>query len=55
MENYTPQEIEELRERIIDYYGSATPLFAVAMGGVSAVENMDDEEIIEKAEEIGLI
>lgn len=55
MENYSSYEIEKLRKQIIDYYGSATPFFAVAMVDVAKVENMDNEEIIEEAEKIGLI
>lgn len=52
---YTPQEIKELREKLIDYYGSATPLFGMAMADVIKVENMDDEEVVKEAEKLRII
>lgn len=55
MNEYTEKEIKELREKLIDYYGSASPFFGMAMADVIRVENMDNEEIIEEAERIGII
>lgn len=52
---YTPQEIKKIREKVIDYYGSASPFFGAAMADVIKVENMDDEEIIEEAERLRII
>lgn len=55
MEQYSSYEIEKLRKKLLDYYGSATPFFAAAMADVAKVEDMDDDEIIEEAEKNGLI
>ena len=55
MQEYSSYEIEKLRKKLIDYFGSATPFFAAAMADVAKVEDMDDDEIIEEAEKIGLI
>ena len=37
MEQYSSYEIEKLRKKLIDYYGSATPFFAVAMTDIAKV------------------
>lgn len=49
-------DIEELKERIIDYYGTAMCNgFPMAMMDIARVENMSDEEVIKEARKIGLI
>lgn len=48
-------DIEELRETIIDYYGSAmTSGFPMAVIELAEVENASDDELIEIAKRIGL-
>ena len=49
-------DIDELRERLIDYYGTAMYSgFPMAIIDLSRIENMSDEEIIREARKIGLI
>lgn len=51
MEEY----IEELRQRLLDYYGTAMYSgFPMAMMDVIDVSTMSDEEVIEKARELGV-
>ena len=48
--------IEELKERLINYYGTAMYNgFPMAVIELSRIENMSDEEIIREARKIGLI
>ena len=48
--------IEELRDRLIDYYGTAMYSgFGMAVIDIARIENMDDEEIIEEARRVGII
>lgn len=44
------ETIEELREKLIDYYGSATAVSPMAAADLIRVETMSDEEIIAEAE-----
>lgn len=55
MEDYTEDEIEELRDKLIDYYGSASPIYPIAMADVSRIENASAEEIIDEAQKLKLI
>ena len=48
-------DVDYLREILIDYYGSATPFFPVADADVVRIEQMSDDEIIEAAEKLDLI
>ena len=52
---YTEREIKQIRERLIDYYGSATPFFSIASADVIRVEQMSDEKVIEEAKRLRLI
>lgn len=49
-----PKRIRILREKLIDYYGSAMPFFIMAADEVFRVENMSDEEILEEAKRLGI-
>ena len=40
MQEYSSYEIEKLRKKLIDYYGSATPVFVAAMADVAKVEDI---------------
>ena len=53
--DYTEKDIKRLREKLINYYGSATPFFPMAFAGVVSVEQMSDAEIVEEAEKLNLI
>ena len=55
MQTYTKQEIEQLRRQIIDYYGSAAPVFGIAMADVIRVQGMSDEEVLREARKLHLI
>ena len=48
-------DVDHLRKKLIDYYGSATPFFPVAHAAVVRIEQMSDNEIIEEAEKLNLI
>ena len=52
---YTEREIDMLRQKLIDYYSSASPFFGVAMADVIRVEQMSDSEIVEKAKKLRII
>lgn len=47
--------IEELRKRLLDYYGTAIGFFPIAMGDVVRVECMSDREVLEEAIKLGYI
>ena len=48
--------VSYLRERLRDYYGTAmTSGFPMAMAELNEVDSMSDEEVIERAEEFGLV
>lgn len=51
---YTEREIKRIREKLIDYYGSATPFFSIASADVIRIEQMTDDEVIEEAEKLRL-
>lgn len=55
MDDYTPQEIKKIRQKVIDYYGSATPFFASATADLVRVESMSDDEIVEEAKKLNII
>ena len=46
-------DIERLRQDLIDYFGSATPIFPVAIMDVILVENADVYKLIEIAKSNG--
>lgn len=47
-------DVSYLRERLRDYYGTAmVSEFPMTMAELNEVDSMSDEEVIEKAEEIG--
>ncbi|MBQ1303763.1 MAG: hypothetical protein IIY51_02545 [Erysipelotrichaceae bacterium] len=49
-------DIEELRQRLLDYYGTAVNSgIENAMSELNEIEDMSDEEIIALAEENGLV
>lgn len=45
---------EDLREELLDYYGTATGAFPAAWGDVLRVERADNEELLELAREAGI-
>lgn len=48
-------DIAELKDKLRDYYGTAmVSEFPMAMAELNEVDSMSDEEVIEKAEELGL-
>lgn len=49
---YTEREIKQIREKLIDYYGSATPFFPIATADVIRIEQMTDEEVIKEAKKL---
>ena len=55
MYTYDDIDMEELREKLTDYYGTAMVNgFPMAMADLNGLDRMDDEEIRELAEELGL-
>lgn len=52
---YMSNEIENLRKKLIDYYGSATPFFPIATADVIRIEQMTDKEIIEEAQKLRIV
>ena len=55
MYTYDDIDTEELREKLTDYYGTAMVNgFPMAMADLNGLGSMDDEEIRELAEELGL-
>ena len=48
-------DISSLREELEDYYGSASPIFPMAMMDVDRVSQMSDEEVLEEARELGIL
>ena len=53
--DYTDREINRIREKLIDYYGSATPFFSIASADIICVEQMRNEEIVKEARKLGII
>ena len=50
------EEIEQVRDGLKDYYGTAAfSGFPMAVMDVVKVEQMDDEEVIRKAREAGIL
>ncbi len=48
-------DVSSLRDRLRDYYGTAMASgFPMAVIELSEVESMSDEEVLERAEELGL-
>lgn len=47
--------IEELREKIKDYYITVSHFYIGALGDYEDVDNMNDEEVIEEARKLHLI
>lgn len=45
---------EDLRKKLLDYYGTATGPFPAAWGDVLRVERADNEELLELAREAGI-
>ena len=55
MYNYDGIDTDELREKLTDYYGTAMMNgFPAAMADLNGLDSMDDDEIRELAEELGL-
>ena len=55
MYNYDDTDPDELREKLTDYYGTAMMNgFPAAMADLNGLDRMDDEEIRELAEELGI-
>jgi hypothetical protein len=55
MYNYDDIDTDELREKLTDYYGTAMMNgFPAAMADLNGLDSMDDDEIRELAEELGL-
>ena len=49
-------DVSYLRDRLRDYYGTAmTSEFPMAMAELNDVDSMSDEEVIEKAEDLGWV
>lgn len=48
-------DIDELRDKLLDYYGTAMGFYPVAVMDLARVENMSDEEVIEEAIKLGYI
>ena len=55
MYTFDDKDTEELREKLTDYYGTAMMNgFPMAMADLNGLDSMDDEEIRELAEELGI-
>ena len=55
MYTYDDIDTEELRDKLTDYYGTAMMNgFPMAMADLNGLDRMDDEEIRELAEELGI-
>ncbi|MBP1554925.1 MAG: hypothetical protein J6U30_02485 [Oscillospiraceae bacterium] len=55
MYTFDDKDTEELREKLTDYYGTAMMNgFPMAMADLKGLDSMDEEEIRELAEELGL-
>lgn len=46
-------DFEKLRKDLIDYFGSATPIYMVAFADVIRVENASNSELVQIAYECG--
>ena len=46
---------EDLRAQLEDYYGTAMPQYPMAAMDLARIEEMDDDEIVQEAEEVGII
>ena len=46
-------DYEKLREDLIDYFGSAMPMFPVAVMDVIRIENASNDELVQIAHENG--
>ena len=53
--DYTDREINRIREKLIDYYGSATPFISMANADVIRIERLSDEEVLNEARKLGII
>ncbi len=50
-----PKDIDEIKEELTDYYGTAMVSgFPMAMANLNELENMDEDELRELAEKLGL-
>ncbi len=45
---------EELRDKLLDYYGSATGTMPAAWGDVLAVQSADKDDLVRMAEDAGI-
>ncbi len=52
MEEY--MTYEDLRDKLLDYYGSATGIMPAAMGDVLAVQSADNDDLVRMAENAGI-
>lgn len=48
-------EISEIRNILIDYFGTALPLNPCSIIELSSIEKMSDDDVIKRALEYGLI
>ena len=48
-------DIEALRDYLIKYYGSARSFFPVAEADLISIETASEQELLEKALELGII
>ncbi len=46
---------EDLRDKLLDYYGSATGIMPAAMGDVIEVERASHAELLRMAKEAGIV
>ncbi len=54
-QEYDEMTVSYLRDKLRDYYGTAmVSEFPMAMAELNEVDSMSEEEVIEKAEELGL-
>ena len=48
-------DIDQIRELVKDYYGTAMQYHPNAMGDLSNVDSMSDDEVLKEAEELHMI
>ena len=51
----TNNDIDKLKEKLIDYYGTASSLFLAANVEIIRIEQMSDAEILKEAKCLNLI
>ena len=53
-QDISPEMIEQLREALRDYYGTAMARFPMAVMELAEIDRMSDGEVLEAARKIGL-